>query len=605
MNFRIAKPQIAISTLLLLGILGLLWESVALTLLAAAAAVFLVSLLSSNFSISLASSIVIPLTTVGMTETVSRAVNASLITAVQTSLISVIFICSVVSFFFSYSPRRLLQRSNSVYIFAALLTPSIISFAVLLINGNIFGTNLLWVAQGDAQTNTVSANEIIEKNGFIDVIPSLTQGVMALAIADRVAGNISFGSFIPIMQTQAGILFLSWAITSVLFGAIAWQEFKTKSVSFQLIVVFASATIPLTWGVLGFSIEAGFFNTPFALISILASWIFWRGLSDHRRFRTISMLLLFAITAFFSLLAWAPLAIIPITLIFAVATKYIIHIAKQSKIQFFAIMFLVLILFLYIGMKAYPQLSTLGKIAASSGYMAELSPKLVAFSFLIILTTFAFLGRDKISLGSFSLGLLLVSAGALFGIIFLLLQGFSPIEPIDWYYYPRKFAWFTLFVLNFLTILFWIYRYSTIKQQSYWKKAFSYTLLFSTITLFALEYPPKINTNVSLFPFIEVSKNEVTNSKTINEIATSIGTKQVRFDYNGNDFLVNQWTFQWKKFDVNKNVWPYAYSQILSVYDVCDVAEDWKGGVTFLTKSDAAKNQVIDLCGSSIVSVQE
>ena len=605
MNFRIAKPQIAILSLLLLGILGLLLESVTLTLLAAASAVFLVGQLSSNFTISLASSIVIPLTTVGITETVSRAVNAYLIVAVQSSLISVIFICCLVSFFVNYTPRLFLHRRSNLFLFTALFTPSIISFAILLINGNIFGLNLLWVAQGDAQTNTVSANEIIVKNGFTDAIPSLTQGVMALAIADRVAGKLSPGSFIPMMQTQAGTLFLCWAITSVLFGAIAWKEFKTKSVALQFVLVFASATIPLTWGVLGFSLEAGFFNTPFALISILASWIFWRGLRDRQRLRTISMLFLLVITTFFSLLAWAPLAIIPITLMFAVVTKYFIRIAKQSTIQFFAIMSLVLILFLYMGIKAYPQLSTLGKIAASSGYMAELSPKLVVFSFLIILTTIIFLGRDKFSLGSYNLGLLLLSAGALIGILFLLLQGFSPIEPIDWYYYPRKFAWFTLFVLNFLTILFWICRYSTIKQQSYWKKIFSYTLLLSIIALFALEFPPKVTSHVSMFPFIEVSKNEDTNSKTINEIAASIGTKQVRFDFNGNDFLVNQWTFQWNKYNENKYVWPYAYSQILSVQDVCDVADDWKGGVTFLTKSQEAKKQVIDLCGSSIVSVQE
>lgn len=605
MNFQIAKPKIAISSLLLLGILGLMWESVTLTFLSAVAAVFLVSLLCSNYSISLASSILIPLTTVGLTETVSRTLNASIIVAVQSSLISVIIFCGLITIFVNFSPRIFLQKKSNPYVLAALFAPSIISFAVLLINGNIFGLNLIWVAQGDAQTNTVSATEIIEKNGFTDVIPSLTQGVMALAISDHVAGDISPVSFIPMMQTQAGILFLFWALTSVMFGAIAWKEFKSKSAYFQLIAVFASAALPLTWGVLGFSIEAGFFNTPFALIAILASWIFWRGLSDHQRFRTISIMFLLIVTSIYSLLAWAPLAIIPITLLFAVLTRYIIRIAKKSRIQFIATIILVLILLSFIGMKAYPQISTLGKIAASSGYMAELSPKLVVFSFLLILSAVVFLGRENLKLGSFNLGLLLVSAGSLLGIFVLLLQGFSPIEPIDWYYYPRKFAWFTLFILNFLSILFWIYRYSVIKQQGFWKKAFSYALLFSTITLFALEYPPKVTSHVSMFPFIEVSNNEAKNSKTIEEIADSIGTKQVRFDFNENDFLVNQWTFQWNKFDVNKSVWSYAYSQIHSVEDVCDVSEDWKGGVTFLTKSEAAKNQVVDLCGSFIVSVQE
>lgn len=605
MNFRIAKPQITIVFMLLLGILGMQWKSASLTLVATAAAVFLVTFLIFNFSISLASAVVIPFTIVGITETFNRAINVPLILAVQSSLISAILLCGLLSVFIGYSPRTFRYRSSSLFIFIALLAPSIMSIAILLINGNIFGSNLLWVVQGDAQTNTVSANEIIEKNGFTDAIPSLTQGVMALAIAENISGNISPVSFITMMQTQAGILFLFWAITSVLFGAIAWKEFKTKSSTFQFVVVFVSASIPLTWGVLGFSIEAGFFNTPFALISILASWIFWRGLSARHKFGTISMLFLLVITAFFSLLSWAPLAIIPITLILAVVTRYIIRIAKISKFLFFALVLLIFIMFLYAGMKAYPQLSELGKIAASSGYMAELSPKLVAFSFLIILITIAFLGREKLSLGGFNLGLLLVSAGTLFGISFLLLQGFSPIEPIDWYYYPRKFAWFTLFVLNFLTILFWVYRYSTIKKQSIWKKAFSYTLMFSIVVLFALEYPPKITSHIAAFPFIEVTKNEATNSKTIDEIASSIGTKQVRFDFNSNDFLVNQWTFQWKKFDVNKNVWPYAYSQILSIDDVCDVAEDWEGGVTLLTKSKGIKNQVLNICGSYITSVHE
>ena len=581
------------------------FECPALTLAASVAAVFLITVSQFNFSISIASSVVIPLTAIGITESISRAITFPLAEQVQLALIAVIGFCGFASLFLIQSSKVSRHRFRSTYLLIALLTPSLISFLILIKNENIFGANLLWVVQGDAQTNIVSANEIVEINGFTDGIPSLAQGVMALMIAAGHSDKIEPVAFIQMMQIQAGILALCWGVSSVLFGAIALKELQFNNRVINFVVVLVSAGIPLTWGVLGFSIEAGFFNTPLALISLLASWIFWRGLSEKYKFGTISMLFLLITTSIFTFLAWAPLAIIPLIFTATVAVRYLITLATKSTKLFYIIALVSFIVAVYLGIKGYPQLSAIGKIAATSGYMSELSPKLVALSLLMILISGFFWRTKQNSIGSYNFGLILMTSGAIFGLTFLLLQGFSPTGPIDWYYYPRKFAWFLLFVLNFLTLIYWASKYLIVSNLSKWKKATSYALFIMITMLFVMEYPPKSGAQFAVFPFVEVAKNSKENSQIIEEIASAIGTKQVRFGYSGNDFIVNQWTFQWRKFDENKQIWPYAYSQILSVQDVCEVSKDWGGGVTLFTRSKAIINDVQNQCGNFIISIKE
>lgn len=590
--------------LALIGVFGIYLESPLLTMASTIAAIFLISLAFLDFAASFTFSVIFPLSIVGFVENFSKFSSIPLMLQIQLVFLAITLICAFISHYFKINKTNLRINSHSVSLAIALLAPASITLLMLLINGNILGLNLAWVVNGDAQTNTVSALEILEKNGFVESIPSLTQGIMAFGMGPLIPEETSGSLFIAAMQTQAGILSILWALVSVLMGLIALAEFSETPRKLRILLIVVFALLPLSWGVLGFSLEAGFFNTPMALMSVLATWIFWRSLRVQSRNKNKAIYVFLIIATFFAVLAWPPLAILPCSLLIFITAKIAIGIAGQSTLHMTVMLLSVLFFAVLIGFWVAPKLTELGKIAAADGYMAELSPKLLTLTVIAIFLSSLIAGKLKFELGNYELGLILLTTATLLGLVVLVFQGFHPVAPLNWYYYPRKLAWISIFVLNTLTIILLITRIYTSRNTKPIPLISNLVLLVAIVILFALEFRAPATTKTNPFPLTTVALESNSSPEIIKEISAAIGTKQIRLEYDNHDFIVNQWAFQWNKYDANKKVWSFAYSQISNPHDVCMAANAWGGQVTLLTTSPQIETQVLSLCGKSIAEVR-
>lgn len=487
----------------------------------------------------------------------------------------------------------------------AILLPAVLTVVSLLIGGNIFGQNLGWMLTGDAQNNTVAVREIILHNGanpsYIPA-PALTQLLMASAVAAKLGHVILASSFIPMIQTQAMVLAALWSATSVVFGLIAIREFRKSSTAARAIAGFIAASLPLSWFILGFSIDAGFYNTPTALLALGMAWVFWRELATLSRASQWIGISLLALTTLFAAMAWVPLALIP-GLFFVAASVRTIWVDKNPhQLLKWPVLVSVGLLVLYSVTVILPSFVGHGDGLAGDGWMADLPKTTVVVSTLLTLLLVALIGVRFRKPGDKSFGLLIVMVGMSAGLAFLMASSLR--NGAIWSYYPRKFAWMVVFFLMFAAAIVAITSPALRKLKPLWRRVVSVGAILALVLVGLLTVPFSQSGPLKVFPMLYVAAHGQDIDGAVPAIAETVGTKTIRLNYDTNDFIVNQWAFQWASHhNGTDSIWSFAYSLIKSPADVCAAAKTWDGGVTLLTKSQSDRDAVLAQCGELISEV--
>lgn len=571
----------------------------------ATSVVFLGFFISSRNFLStpaaIAYSVVTPMTITGVIELYSSNWGIPLNVLFTSVFLVAIAINSLMLLSKSINLRSYKIDTEKVYLSFSLLTPALFTLFAMLANQFLIGTNLSWVLNGDAQTNTTTTHQIIEIGGFPGGMPSLTQGLMAVLVSFSAGIYINAQDFVSMMQIQAVALSLLWAVSSVLFGLIALKEFSKNSKFIKSLAVFIAAVVPYSWFVLQFSLEAGFYNTPLLLIALASSWIFWREkVSGFSRNLNLTVFI-FLITSLFAFLCWAPLAIIPgSALLFLVGKS--LYVRKNNKKLIYTVLFIISIssIPLYY-LVVTPVVEIISQLSASDGYMNGISPIFVASVFIFVSLISVLLTLSKPEDRTQGIGLLIFCISSVAGILLLVLQGFHPTMQIGWYYYPQKMSWITTFFLIFIASVLLVsslsrnpFNQSLLVRASYFGFLILLVIGFCTVNVVGSE-------KIKVFPFLYMTMSPQNNNEVVQEIANSIGSKEIRLKYNSNDYLVNQWVFQWEKFKSKYQIWPYAYSLVNTPKDVCDIASIWGKDTRLLSNDSKIIEEVAQTCGQELI----
>lgn len=562
--------------------------------------IFLNSTQTFSIPTSFTLAVLLPLVSFSLITTWSYAVSLSFIWLEFSALI---LISCAVAFF--HKNTELKFSREAIPSLAALL-PSICTLLVLLNSGHLNGKNLGWMLSGDAQNNTVAIREIILHNGADPAqnsAPALVQLVMSSMAAHATEGLPPREFFLSIVQSDALVLAFLWSLVSISFGFIALREFVNFSISVRVIASFFGAVFPLSWFVLGFSLQAGFYNAPGALLAVSLSWIIWREqelLSIKSQYFVASVL---GVSTIFTLMAWVPLAIIPSSMLAIVLWRIFIFDKNLQIFRssiFWGSMFLLVLYVLAIVVPSY-----LGHSDAltSDGWMTELGIYSVATIWLLAVITAALLSVTKGGRGTPYGGLSVYAISMVAASAFLIIPGLA--NGSFWGYYPRKFVWFSICILMFLVAVIVVSVAVKLLIDSWLSR---YVAVIGTLALLGLGMlsVPFAQTGILRpFPFLQIVFGAENTENVVDAVADSVGKKVIRLQYDQNDFISNQWAFQWaSKHDGKDNLWSYAYSQIKNPKDVCSAAKDWGGNVTLLSKSYEIRSQVRELCGELILDMK-
>lgn len=563
--------------------------------------IFFVFRLFTSIYVTTVSAILGPTLVIGTTELFSRYTSLVFSNLINLNLFFINLFCIFTYLLFRSKHQLPLLGNKQIKAVLVLIAPSAITLFILLVGGNIFGNNLTWLLYGDAQTNTSSILEIFDQNGFSGGFPVISNGVIAYFLASNNSFNLENINFVQLLQTEAFNVVFMWCTASVLFGLIALKEFSGRNQLFRYCLTFFSALLPFSWWALNFSLVAGFFNTPFILCTFAMTWIYWRDLLKPNA--TISATLLFVLACVFALLAWPPLLILP--LIFALYSLALIFPknALSSAKTWIIIGVILLLITSFLFIVIYPRASSVIEFASVDGYILNVSLYLTFFVVFWALTVALLSGAWKFIPGSASLGLLLFGIGTTSGLVALFFMGNAPGEPLLWHYYPRKFAWLSIFFLLFISALVGInsdlYKNlkSTIQRIGIW------VLLLGVFASASVLVYKANNEQQALFPFVNIGLYGKDAQGTIPAIEQALGNKEIRLQYDSNDYIVNQWVFQWKKYSSDTKIWTYAYSLIQAPEDVCSAAAEWGGNVSLLTKSETVEKAVLSQCSDLISTI--
>lgn len=545
---------------------------------------------------AVATAIVFSFLALGMAPLVSKQVHIPLTTIGYTIFVCLILISGAMRLFVSKTEVPQSISAGQTIIALAALAPSVFTGVALWVGGNLAGDNLGWMLAGDAQTNTDTAIEILSKNGIPSVFATLSQSSMAFFIGGSLDLQQLDTSFIPIMQIQSLALFGAWAIASILFGLIANRGLSLSPPLIRMLIVFLGASFPLSWFILGFSVQAGFYNSPFALISLASAWLIWRDFEMARGKVGIPQLAFMVAAVFLAALAWTPLAIIPTSLLAVAYVRYVIPIMARNSNR--RIIFIGLNLLMLTGALFFvPVVVQNMRSASADGFMTELPPQFIAVIFILAIFVAVTARGSLLKMGSTNAGLLAVTVSGALGIALLSLQAAGSPFTLSWAYYPRKAAWFMSFFILFILFMEVFRRLFWEMSLSKFRKVLGALCLTALLSISVRNVPYWASGPLKAFPMLAIATSVNDTSGELNEISDALNHKQVRLEYGENDFIVNQWVFQWLKFKNQPPVWSYAYSPITTPRDVCSLASAWGGQVTLLTQNDEIRVLANQQCG--------
>lgn len=486
--------------------------------------------------------------------------------------------------------------------------PVAVTVAAMFLGGSLSTDGIAWMLPGDAQNNTIEAREIIRQNGAdpsVQSIPALSQVLMAAAVARSVGFNVHADSFATIVQVQAIVLVGTWAFASLLFGLIAVRESKGLPVWARVVAAVMCASLPLTWFVLGFSLAAGFFNAPLALIGLAMTWLVWREqetIGAHRQWAIVTLL---ALVTLFTAIAWVPLAVLPGLFLLAAIRESWRSADGVRSLSKWPVVASIVALAVYGSFIILPSYLANSKGLTSAGSMVDLPNATVLVVFALAVLVSLFVATERSGGQSIAAGIWLYLWGT--GLALLLVVAPSFATGFAWNYYPRKLVWFATFVLMVILAALAFGTRSLLRRKRIWHWLLAASSILVLLVVGLRAVPFMQSGTFRAMPFLAIAVSGTGAQGTISAVAQSVGTSEIRLEFDQDDVIVNQWVFKWAaRLDGGAGD-EIAYLSIQNPTDACGAASAFGGGATLRTKSASVADEVMQECGelfTSVVGVQ-
>lgn len=306
-----------------------------------------------------------------------------------------------------------------------------------------------WAMHNDAVWNTAVARMVIADGGIDQVSnpnPSPATSVL-LAAADAVGrANIAASDLLAHDVLRQSQLWLMMAgATVILTAVIVLPRLRNVSLVARLAAAVVITAFPVSWAVLGFSVQFGFYNATLSLVVLLASWIAWERSSPS----PLGALAVLSVSIVAMLATWAPLALIPIALVLVIlATRGRAWWRGLGRRGAIVLALIALPSPLYAVLVTAPDLMREGAALAVDGAMFPYRPEYLLVAFAV-----AVLAGCALAAAGFgwhhTLGVvtIIIASGVALG--YLVVQRLTSANL--WGYYPAKFGWLVFVVIVIVT----------------------------------------------------------------------------------------------------------------------------------------------------------
>ena len=178
-----------------------------------------------------------------------------------------------------------------------------------------------WVMNGDSANNILFARRILDDDGIVagageNPVP-IPAALIALGMA---AGRAQVGAG-ELLRHDVEAFSHTWTIVIALVcgltALVVASAVPERLVRTRVVAAVLGGLLPVSWYVVGYPIEYGFFNTHVALIFVLSAWLWYT-----HGVRTGGGTLLVPLLAATSVLAvWSPVVVVPLALAAAATVR--------------------------------------------------------------------------------------------------------------------------------------------------------------------------------------------------------------------------------------------------------------------------------------------
>jgi hypothetical protein len=322
----------------------------------------------------------------------------------------------------------------------ALLWIVVVAASKVLPGGSAYG----WVMNGDSANNLRFARADvviagIQLGGSENPVP-LPAGLLALAMS---AGRSSVSPAL-LLRHDLGEFVAVWAGVIAIFciavGAVVSSAIPASQPRIRWAVGALGSVLPMTWLVLGYPIEYGFFNTHIAIVVVLCSWLVFRMSSTRPAIAWAGLTLASTLL----LTVWSPLVLLPISLMLTIFLRGPRALWRSSMVGRVLAIVGTAQLALFGLIVTLPTLFVQGKFLGMGGAAYPFS-KIVLPALAVAAVVLAVAARRRI--GALQMQGLIAAVVA-FGLAYAVL-GFAARGSADplLSYYPAKMMWVALIVI--------------------------------------------------------------------------------------------------------------------------------------------------------------
>lgn len=332
---------------------------------------------------------------------------------------------------------RLPTRREVLVVAPAIAVPVVI----VVVGGPIaaaLGSGPTWAMRNDAVWNLVTARLIIDDGGLrVDQHPNsspLTGGLIATAASP---GRSAIGPT-DLLEHDASSAAELWLLVvlagAALAGLVGLRTTHSATRALRITAAVATAVIPVTWFVVGFAFQFGFYNSSIAVLLLLASWLAWL----ETRVAPILGSAMLSLATVAMLATWAPLAAIPGALAIVALASRLSSRRREGRRTGLWWVIAAAPVPIYVAVVTLPDLRRDGAALAVEGGIQPLAPThvlLVIAAASVIVVFHALRARSPHLL----IGYGVVVASGVLGIGYLVWQRLQ--STTYWGYYPIKMSW--------------------------------------------------------------------------------------------------------------------------------------------------------------------
>lgn len=295
-----------------------------------------------------------------------------------------------------------------------------------------------WAMKNDAVWNMVTARQLLGDGGVAAARPNsspLTAGLIAMAAAVGRGGLAARELLGHDVRRAAELWLLVVHAACALAALVALRTTRGSTPTLRATAAVVTGLAAMSWYVVGFAFQFGFYNSSLALMLLLGAWLAWL---ESREAPVVAAVVLAAATI--ALLAtWAPLAVIPLALAAVVLVRNVRDLVRNPSFRWAWWAGAIAAVGAYGALVTLGDLQREGAALAVDGGIQPVSSHHVAIVTIVtglVLLLHALRERSAHRL----IGAVTVVVASVAGIGYLVLQrtgaGANP-----WGYYPVKMAW--------------------------------------------------------------------------------------------------------------------------------------------------------------------